>query len=50
MENTEKLVDFTYCKTCKFQSERDVDEPCNECLSIPARDNSHRPINYKEAK
>ena len=45
----QKLVDFTKCSTCKFETTAPDEEPCNECLSNPARDGeeSHTPINWK---
>ena len=45
----QKLVDFTKCSTCKFETTAPDDEPCDECLANPARDGeeSHTPINWK---
>lgn len=43
----EKLVDFEkYCHTCKYRKVLETDDPCNECLTTPARFESHRPVNY----
>lgn len=41
------IVDFEKCKTCKNYGLDQKMEPCNECLSVPARENSHKPINWK---
>lgn len=52
MENT-KFVEFDkYCKTCvnKDVEEADPYKPCHDCLSVPARENSSKPISYKEAE
>lgn len=43
-----KLVDFEKCKTCKHKEVNEQDQPCDECLSTPARDVSHTPIKYEE--
>ena len=48
-----KLVDFDkYCPKCinKDVEESDPYKPCNDCLAEPARVDSHKPINFKEAK
>ena len=48
-----KIVSFdTYCKTCVWRKQSEVDpkKPCDECLNVPARQNSHKPINYKKGK
>lgn len=47
MEDEFKIVDFyTYCDTCKYKNNPEVDEPCNDCLTIPARSHSHKPEYY----
>ena len=47
--DTTKFVDFErYCKTCAYQKIKEADEPCRECLGVPARKNSSRPVNWKE--
>ena len=46
MENT-KLVDYhKYCLRCKHRRVKETDEPCNECLTVSARENSHKPIGF----
>lgn len=46
-----KFVDFEkYCKDCKFKDKSENEEPCNECLGVPARQYSHKPIKFKENK
>lgn len=45
----EKIVEFElYCSKCKHYSSSDADDPCDYCLSVPARENSRRPIKYEE--
>lgn len=48
-ELIQKIVRFDiYCDTCKFKDVPETDDPCNECLTMPARtDGSRKPINYK---
>lgn len=46
-----KIVDFDkYCGTCKHREEDpDVEEsPCDICLSVPVREDGHRPEKYEE--
>lgn len=51
MELTTKLVDFNkYCPLCQNVNVPDTEEPCCECLETAARDGSHKPINFVEAK
>lgn len=53
MDNPEniKLVRFDmYCRSCKYAKYDEEQEPCNECLTVPARLNSHVPEMYEEAK
>lgn len=46
-----KEVDFNkYCAMCKYKNAAQEVEPCNECLTCGAREDSHKPINFKEAK
>ncbi len=43
-----KEVDFnTYCPKCQNRNKKDVDDPCNECLTVSARQGTRRPINYE---
>lgn len=51
MEENMKEVYFNeYCPKCIYSSETESYDPCDECLSCPARQYSHKPINYKERK
>ena len=49
-EGYQKFVNFSrYCGSCKYADVKETDDPCNECLAIPARaDGSRKPINFKE--
>ena len=47
----EKIVEFElYCSKCKHYDSSDADDPCDYCLSVPARENSRRTIKYEENK
>lgn len=37
-----------YCKTCKHKDVKDVDDPCDECLSNPINLYSHKPVKWEE--
>ncbi len=44
-----KFVDFeTYCKTCKYEKTDEGEDPCNDCLSVPARENTRKPERWVE--
>ena len=46
-----KEVDFAkYCKICKFGPKEEHEDPCDECLTQPWIENSHKPVKYKEAE
>lgn len=47
--DTYKEVDFkTYCKKCKYRKLSEVKDPCNDCLSIGSRKDSHKPEYFEE--
>ena len=51
LSKMEKIVEFElYCSKCKHYNSSDADDPCDYCLSVPARENSRRPIKYEENK
>ena len=44
-----KFVDFeTYCKTCKYEKTDEGEDPCNDCLAVPARENTRKPERWVE--
>lgn len=50
MELINKEVYFSqYCKRCKHVKTPEDDDPCNECLTYPSNEHTHRPIKYEEA-
>ena len=49
MIGDKKIVEFEkYCPTCAFSEKGASSDPCNKCLGIPARVDSHKPENWKE--
>ena len=48
MENRELFVEFDkYCKTCKHESLKENEPPCDECLEHPVNLDSHKPYRYE---
>lgn len=46
-----KFVEFVnYCSKCKNKNKSPMAEPCNECLTVPAREGTRKPIKFEEAK
>lgn len=51
MELINKEVQYyKYCTRCKYFKAPETEEPCNECLTNPSREYSHRPIMFEESK
>lgn len=49
METRDKEVYFhEYCKQCKYSDLDEAQEPCNECMSYPTNEYSHKPVRFKE--
>ncbi len=47
-EDNKKFVDFDeYCPKCKYELNKEEEDPCWDCLSIPARENSKKPEMFK---
>ena len=49
MEYPMKEVYFDeYCPKCKHLEVPECDDPCNECLTCPVNEYSHKPIKFIE--
>ena len=49
MEVVTKIVNFDlYCKNCEHFKKESYEDPCHECLHTPARENSRKPLYFKE--
>lgn len=49
MENMKEVYFDQYCPNCKYLNEDQASDVCHDCLNEPARQYSHKPLNYKEA-
>ena len=50
MEYVNKEVYFNeYCHKCKFKGTPETEDPCNECLTEPVNEYSHKPVRFKDA-
>lgn len=49
MENRDKEVYFhIYCQKCRYRELNESQDPCEECLSYPVNEYSHKPVKFKE--
>lgn len=37
-----------YCKTCEHKKLGENQEPCDECLSHPTNNDSHKPVKWEK--
>lgn len=48
MDGKTKEVNFnSYCYSCKYVNTKEEDDPCDECLSHPSNEYSHKPVCWK---
>lgn len=48
---SEKEVYFhEYCQKCAYMSLEEAADPCNECLTQPINEDSHKPLYFKRMK
>ena len=46
-----KFVEFNkYCQKCINKDKSPTADPCNECLSVPAREGTRKPIKFNASK
>jgi hypothetical protein len=49
MQTETKFVCFNkYCLLCKNKEIIETEDPCNECLTMSANIDSHKPVNFEE--
>lgn len=42
-----KIVEFDkWCNKCRFRETHETEEPCNECLTNPARESHSKPYRF----
>ena len=47
--NNAHIIEFEhYCPRCLYFNNKENDEPCDKCLNHLARENSKRPIYWKD--
>lgn len=50
MELIKKEVFFIqYCHKCKHKDVPETEDPCNECLTEPVNEYSHKPVRFEDA-
>ena len=47
-EGLKEVYYHQYCKSCKHKDLKNTEEPCDECLSEPTNNYSHKPIKWEE--
>lgn len=47
-ENMKEVYFNEYCPKCKNEKLDQAEDPCHECLNIPARQYSHKPEKFEE--
>ena len=51
MELIDKFVEFNeYCHKCKFKATPETEDPCNECLTEPTNEYSHKPVRFEDGE
>ena len=49
MTDNQKMVMFDeYCPTCKNFDVPEEDDPCDECLRSPFKENSEKPVKWED--
>ena len=44
-----KFVAFgEYCPKCKYADRSSIQDPCNDCLGVGAREGTEKPVDFKE--
>lgn len=48
-ESKEKFVEFhEYCNKCKHKDKSPTADPCDECLGVPVRFGTRKPVKFEE--
>lgn len=47
-DNMKEVIFSDYCCKCKHYDKNGTEEPCDECLSIPMRYDSHKPEKFEK--
>lgn len=46
----QKIVDFTWCNSCKHKDKEEYEDPCRDCLNEAGSEDSRRPEKYEKAE
>lgn len=49
-EGFREVMYHKYCESCKYKDKKNYEDPCDECLSEPARLHTEKPLKFEEAK
>ncbi len=49
-DSTKEVYFGYYCPHCTHCGEDEDSDVCNECLTYPYREDSHKPINFMDSK
>lgn len=48
MKMAQKIVKFhDWCLKCKYAEHLEDQPPCDDCLSWPVNEDSHKPVNFE---
>ena len=47
---TKEVYFNEYCDKCKYFKTSDAEDHCDSCLDEPGNEDSHKPVNFKEAE
>lgn len=48
MPETKEVYFDEYCETCKYESLKGYEDPCDNCLEHPYNYDSHKPIYWEK--
>lgn len=48
MSDTKEVYFDEYCKTCKYDTYKGYEDPCDNCLGHPYNFDSHKPVFWEE--
>ena len=43
-----KIVNFEWCKMCKYEKDSECGDHCWGCMGEPANEDSTKPVNWEE--
>ena len=46
--NTKEVWFWDWCPKCKYCDLKESEDPCDDCLSEPSNEDSHKPVYFKE--